>query len=132
MSLGNAWDSFPEPMRGRSAQAPSVSPIARSCHCPGFRPERIPWPVYPLLGATPTRREAMDINDKLNLDELSLEPLETADATPSGPGKAKFQIDTRSGGDRRTCPDRRQSIRFEKDRRQGDRRSKGDPWGRGS
>ncbi|WP_044874750.1 hypothetical protein [Pseudomonas sp. LFM046] len=70
----------------------------------------------------------MSTNDKLNLDELSLEPIEPIKAVPSSGGKAVFQIDTRSGEDRRKSADRRQSIRFEKDRRQGNRRGKVDPW----
>lgn len=69
-------------------------------------------------------------NDELNLESLSLEPIEPAEATPSSRGPAKFQIDTRVAGDRRKSDDRRQTIRFEKDRRQGDRRAKSDPWDR--
>ncbi|MFR0690124.1 hypothetical protein ACLUTX_12060 [Enterobacterales bacterium AE_CKDN230030158-1A_HGKHYDSX7] len=67
--------------------------------------------------------------DDLNSDELSLVPMEPA-APPvaARPGKAKFQIDTRHA-ERRCCADRRQSIRFEDDRRKGDRRGAGvDPW----
>ncbi|MFV3372195.1 hypothetical protein ACNFH5_28835 [Pseudomonas sp. NY15435] len=68
--------------------------------------------------------------DDLNSDELSLVPLEPA-ATPVAamPMKAKFQIDTRHG-ERRCSADRRQTIRFEDDRRKGDRRGGGvnDPW----
>ncbi|MCO6060218.1 hypothetical protein NG726_26615 [Pseudomonas sp. MOB-449] len=71
----------------------------------------------------------MNSNDKPNLDELSLEPLESSAAAPSSRGKAVFQIDTRGGGDRRKAGDRRQTIRFEQDRRQGNRRGEsGDPW----
>lgn len=71
----------------------------------------------------------MTPTDKLNLEELSLEPIESTSASPSSKGKAKFQIDTRGGADRRKAGDRRQSIRFEQDRRQGPRRGKSsDPW----
>jgi hypothetical protein len=68
--------------------------------------------------------------DDLNCDELSLVPLEPA-APPVAamPAKAKFQIDTRHG-ERRCSADRRQTIRFEDERRRGDRRgsSVNDPW----
>lgn len=71
-----------------------------------------------------------DINfEDLASDELSLVPMESA-ASPAAvtPGKAKFQIDTRHA-ERRCSADRRQSIRFEDDRRKGDRRGGGvDPW----
>ncbi len=67
-------------------------------------------------------------DDKLNLDELSLEPIEPEGTSPSQ-GPAKFKVDTRSGSDRRKSGERRQTVRFEADRRQGDRRAKGsDPW----
>jgi len=67
----------------------------------------------------------------LNIDELSLVPMEPATppvaAMPAKP-KARFQIDTRHG-ERRCSADRRQTIRFEDDRRKGDRRGGGvDPW----
>ncbi|PJI50234.1 MAG: hypothetical protein CTR55_05150 [Pseudomonas sp.] len=72
--------------------------------------------------------------DDLNLDELSLVPMEPAkpspmEAPPAMQAKAKFQIDTRHG-DRRCSADRRQTIRFEDDRRKGDRRGSrvDDPW----
>ncbi|MDE3739882.1 MULTISPECIES: hypothetical protein [Pseudomonas] len=71
----------------------------------------------------------MKANDELNLESFSLEPMESAAKAPSSPGRAKFQIDTRGGGDRRKACDRRQTIRFEQDRRQGNRRGKSsDPW----
>ncbi|WP_271411499.1 hypothetical protein [Pseudomonas sp. Q1-7] len=71
----------------------------------------------------------MNTSDKLNLDELGLEPIDGPGAKPSAQGKAKFQIDTRGGGDRRKAGERRQSIRFEEDRRKGSRRGKSsDPW----
>lgn len=70
----------------------------------------------------------MTTNDKPDL-EFSLEPIEPTGAAPSSRGKAVFQIDTRDGGDRRTCADRRQTVRFEQDRRKGSRRGKSsDPW----
>ena len=71
----------------------------------------------------------MNTDDKPNLDGLSLEPIAPNAAAPSSRGKAVFKIDTRGGGDRRKGVDRRQTVRFEKDRRQVDRRAKGsDPW----
>lgn len=71
----------------------------------------------------------MNTNDKPNLDKLSLKPIDPSEPSPSTRGKAKFQIETREGGDRRKLADRRESIRFEEDRRQVDRRGKSnDPW----
>lgn len=71
----------------------------------------------------------MNTDDKPNLDELNLEPIAPTAVAPSSRGKAVFKIDTRGGGDRRKGTDRRQSIRFEQDRRQADRRGKSnDPW----
>ncbi|WP_371234419.1 hypothetical protein ACAW63_13980 [Pseudomonas sp. QE6] len=74
----------------------------------------------------------MSTDGKLNLDELTLvpmEPTEAAPAEPAAPAKPKFMVDTRHGKDRRSGTDRRQSIRFEADRRKGDRRAgSGDPW----
>ena len=71
-------------------------------------------------------------NDELPDIEFSLEPLEPlgsgGDSTPSK-SKSVFRIDTRSGNDRRKSGDRRQTIRFEQDRRQGARRREShDPW----
>lgn len=63
--------------------------------------------------------------------ELSLEPSEPAKAARP---KAQFQIDTRdkSKGDRRKNGERRQTIRFEQDRRSGeDRRPRDKGWGQG-
>lgn len=68
----------------------------------------------------------------MKLEELSLEPQEPAAAEPTTKGPAQFKIDTRSGNDRRCGTDRRQSIRFEADRRQGSRRATGGPWTSGS
>lgn len=71
----------------------------------------------------------MNTNEKPNLDKLSLKPIDPSEPTPSARGKAKFQIETRSGGDRRKMGDRRETIRFEQDRRQRDRRcTSSDPW----
>lgn len=74
----------------------------------------------------------MSTEGKLNLDELSLVPLEPDEAAPAAsaaPAKPKFMVDTRHGKDRRSGTDRRQSIRFEADRRKGDRRAgSADPW----
>ncbi|MDH4565720.1 hypothetical protein E8E95_03415 [Pseudomonas sp. BN414] len=69
----------------------------------------------------------MNTNDKPNLDKLSMKPIDPSE--PSARGKAKFQIETRQGGDRRKTGDRRETIRFEEDRRQVNRRGKSsDPW----
>ncbi|WP_447751395.1 hypothetical protein [Pseudomonas nicosulfuronedens] len=72
--------------------------------------------------------------DDLNIDELSLIPLEQA-AQPAAPAmsalppRPKAQLDTRRR-ERRCGTDRRQTIRFEDDRRKGDRRGSrvDDPW----
>ncbi|MCP1622217.1 hypothetical protein [Pseudomonas nitroreducens] len=72
--------------------------------------------------------------DDLNSDELSLVPLEPA-AQPAAPAlsamppRPKAQLDTRHG-ERRCGSDRRLTIRFEDDRRRGDRRGGRveDPW----
>ncbi|WP_152222113.1 hypothetical protein [Pseudomonas sp. SCB32] len=68
----------------------------------------------------------MSTDDKLNLDELSLVPMEPDEAAPAAsaaPDKPKFLVDTRHSKERRSGTDRRQSIRFEADRRKGDRRA---------
>ena len=60
----------------------------------------------------------------IRFDELALEPLAEGDAAPAAtPGRARFNVDLRSGKERRLLPDRRQELRFEADRRSGqDRR----------
>jgi len=75
----------------------------------------------------------MESNDEFepSLEELSLEPLEEQSPAPKMP--AKFQIDTRSKAERRTRPDRRDTIRFQEDRRSGkDRRAGVIPWAPGT
>lgn len=66
----------------------------------------------------------------ISLADLALEPVEQPQADPARKGKAKFQIDTRGGSDRRKAlQDRRSAIRFQDDRRSGkDRRAGGNPW----
>ncbi len=65
-------------------------------------------------------------------ENLTLEPLEDQSTEAQRKGKAKFQVDTRNGGERRKADDRRGSIRFQDDRRSGkDRRAGGNGWGRG-
>ncbi|AYC30886.1 hypothetical protein D3880_00125 [Pseudomonas cavernae] len=63
---------------------------------------------------------------------LAIEPEQPPAATQQAPRqKASFQIDTRdkSKGERRQNPERRQSIRFEADRRSGqDRRPSTSGW----
>ncbi|WP_278959539.1 hypothetical protein [Aquipseudomonas alcaligenes] len=63
--------------------------------------------------------------------EFSLEPLEEAPPPAAPKQKASFQVDTRDThhGDRRKNGERRQTIRFEADRRSGqDRRPKAGGW----
>ena len=60
----------------------------------------------------------------LNLDSLSLEPVETSSQAGAPiSGRATFNTDARARTDRRKGGDRRQTVRFEQDRRSGkDRR----------
>ena len=60
----------------------------------------------------------------LNLDSLSLEPIETpSQAGAPVSGRATFNTDARGRTDRRKGGERRQTVRFEQDRRSGkDRR----------
>lgn len=62
------------------------------------------------------------------LGGLTLEPLDGAPSAAPPKARAVFQVDTRAGGDRRKQADRRQTVRFEADRRQGPRRARGDAW----
>lgn len=66
----------------------------------------------------------------MSLDNLALEPLDDQSAEAGKKGKAKFQIDTRGGSDRRKAlQDRRSGIRFQDDRRSGkDRRAGANGW----
>jgi hypothetical protein len=70
----------------------------------------------------------------LSLEELSIEPLEPcAEAAGKAKAPAHFQIDTRGKTERRTHGDRRNSIRFEQDRRlNDDRRAGPKPWALGT
>jgi hypothetical protein len=72
------------------------------------------------------------MTDDLPPLEFALEPQPQAAQTPvTSKAKAHFQIDTRdkAKGDRRKNGDRRQTIRFEADRRCGeDRRPKAKGW----
>ncbi|MDT4879899.1 hypothetical protein FQZ97_1156110 [compost metagenome] len=43
----------------------------------------------------------MNNHDKPNLDKLSQKPIDPSEPTPSARGKARFQIESRSGCDRR-------------------------------
>jgi hypothetical protein len=62
---------------------------------------------------------------------LSLEPME-GDAAPAAQapitGKAKFQANTRGGGERRTHGERREEVRFQDDRRAGKDRRPRKSW----
>jgi hypothetical protein len=57
---------------------------------------------------------------------LSLEPMEgespAGGAQAPATGKAKFQVNTRDGKDRRAHGERREEVRFQDDRRKKDRR----------
>lgn len=72
------------------------------------------------------------MSDDLPPLEFSLEPEPPASqAQAATKPKAQFQIDTRdkSKGDRRQNGERRQTVRFEADRRSGeDRRPKANGW----
>ncbi|MFZ6049931.1 hypothetical protein ACFW0H_27870 [Pseudomonas sp. CR3202] len=56
----------------------------------------------------------MNTNDKPNLDKLSLKPIDPSEPTPSDLGKARFQIETRGGGDRRVSGTNRAALREER------------------
>lgn len=67
--------------------------------------------------------------EELTLADLSLEPIPDPNVLkyepPKGPDKTKFQAESRSkkGADRRVGGERRETLRFEPDRRSGvDRR----------
>lgn len=70
----------------------------------------------------------------LSLEALSLEPQEATHDTPvPNKTKAQFKIDTRGKIERRSHGDRRNSIRFEADRRAcEDRRAGPKPWALGT
>lgn len=58
----------------------------------------------------------------IRFDSLALEPEAGAAATPTT-GRARFNVDVRSGRERRQQGERRQELRFSSDRRSGrDRR----------
>jgi len=66
---------------------------------------------------------------------LSLEPLEEDRPTPANTTglPARPVIDTRRQGDRRSVPDRRNSVRFEESRRSSKpRRPEDNPWAKGT
>lgn len=65
-------------------------------------------------------------------DQLALEPDTAADAPAPAAGRARFQIDLRSGKERRLLPDRRQELRFSADRRSGKDRRPRRSWEPGS
>lgn len=69
---------------------------------------------------------------EISLESLALEPIEEQPADAAPKGRAKFQIDTRGGGERRKTQERRSAIRFQEERRSGkDRRAGGNPWAPG-
>lgn len=70
-------------------------------------------------------------NPEISLEVLALEPI-AEPAVETAKGRAKFQIDTRGGGERRKNQDRRANIRFQDDRRSGTSRRVGsNPWAPG-
>ncbi|MDT4837066.1 hypothetical protein FQZ97_707880 [compost metagenome] len=73
----------------------------------------------------------MNSEDSPELQELGLQPTKPNESPRPKAAPAKFQIDTRGRGDRRQSADRRQMIRFEEDRRKGDRRASSNPWDNG-
>jgi len=69
----------------------------------------------------------------IRFDQLALEP------APGGPaaaapvsGRARFNVDVRSGRERRLLPERRQELRFSADRRSGKDRRPRRSWEPGS
>ena len=73
----------------------------------------------------------LNFNDSPDVQEPGLQPTKPNESPRPKAAPAKFQIDTRGCGDRRKSPDRRQMIRFEEDRRKGDRRASRSPWDNG-
>jgi hypothetical protein len=63
---------------------------------------------------------------------LSLEPEVGAEKPEASTGRARFQIDLRSGKERRLLPERRQELRFSADRRSGQDRRPRRSWEPGS
>ncbi|WP_256674136.1 MULTISPECIES: hypothetical protein [Pseudomonas] len=71
-------------------------------------------------------------NSDISLEDLALEPLAEQVEEGVSKGRAKFQIDTRGGGERRKVQDRRADIRFQEERRSNkDRRVGSNPWAPG-
>jgi hypothetical protein len=71
-------------------------------------------------------------NSDIALEDLSLEPIAEQVGEGVNKGRAKFQIDTRGGGERRKVQDRRADIRFQEERRSNkDRRVGSNPWAPG-
>lgn len=71
-------------------------------------------------------------NSDISLEDLALEPLAEQDSEVVSVGRAKFQVDTRNGGERRKVQGRRADIRFQEERRSNqDRRAGSNPWAPG-
>jgi hypothetical protein len=71
-------------------------------------------------------------NSDISLEDLALEPLAEQVGEVVNKGRAKYQIDTRGGGERRKVQDRRADIRFQEERRSNkDRRVGSNPWAPG-
>ncbi|MDA7088288.1 hypothetical protein PH586_18035 [Pseudomonas sp. SA3-5] len=71
-------------------------------------------------------------NSDISLDDLALEPLAEQVGEEVSKGRAKYQIDTRGGGERRKMQERRADIRFQEERRSNkDRRVGSNPWAPG-
>ncbi len=74
------------------------------------------------------KQDELDISS----DDLVLAPLEDQEVETGHKGRAKFQIDTRNGAERRKHEERRNAIRFQEERRSGkDRRLGSNPWAPG-
>lgn len=66
----------------------------------------------------------------MSLASMSLEPVGAPAAEPTAPitGRARFNIDVRSGQERRQQGERRQELRFKADRRTGNDRRPRQSW----
>lgn len=68
-------------------------------------------------------------NSDISLEDLVLEPLAEQVNEVVNVGRAKFQVDTRNGGERRKVQGCRADIRFQKERRSNqDHRVGSNPW----
>jgi hypothetical protein len=68
----------------------------------------------------------------ISFAQLALEPAAVDTKPEPATGRARFQIDLRSGKERRTRSDRREELRFSADRRSGRDRRPRRSWEPGS